>query len=291
MLGVFASLGVGLGLAVLLDRLDKRFRYPEQATSELGLSILGAIPAIPKPRNGKKVDTAEMHQVIESFRSVRLNLAHSFDPEEPICLTISSPSPGDGKSLVAANLALSFAEGGYRTLLIDGDIRRGDLHRTFQAERRPGLLDYLGSGRLSLERIFRPTSHERLTLIPCGTRLQYGPELLGSTRMAELITQLRDKFEVIVADSPPLGAGIDPFVMGTHLGNILVVLRTGETDKEMAEAKLRMLERLPIRILGAVLNHIQAGVGPYKYYSYSYGYAAEDEIQEEKEALPSGASQ
>jgi capsular exopolysaccharide synthesis family protein len=290
MLGVFASLGLGLGLAVLLDRLDKRFRYPEQASSELGLSILGAIPAIPKPRNGKKVDHTEMHQVIEAFRSVRLNLAHSFNPEEPICLTISSPSPGDGKSLVAANLALSFAEGGYRTLLIDGDIRRGDLHRTFSAERRPGLLDYLGSSQLPLERVFRETSHERLTLIPCGTRLQYGPELLSSARMADLIARLRDQFEVIVADSPPLGAGIDPFLLGTHLGNLLIVLRTGETDREMAEAKLRMLERLPIRILGAVLNHIKAGVGPYKYYSYSYGYAAENEISEgqEKEVLTSG---
>ncbi len=288
LIGVALSLGTGLGLAILLDRLDKRFRYPEQASSELGLTILGAIPAIPRPRNGKKVSQDEMHQVIESFRSVRLNLAHSFDPDQPICLTISSPSPGDGKSLVSANLALSFAEAGYRTILVDGDIRRGDLHRTFSGDRRPGLLDYLGSSRLPLERTFRPTSHPRLTLMPCGTRLQHGPELLGSARMAELVEILRRDFEVIVMDSPPLGAGIDPFVLGTHTGNVMLVLRSGETDREMAEVKLRVLERLPIRILGAVLNHIHAGTGPYKYYTYSYGYAAEEEIGEERtvEALP-----
>jgi succinoglycan biosynthesis transport protein ExoP len=286
LMGIALSLGTGLGLAILLDRMDKRFRYPEQASSELGLAILGAIPAIPRPRNGKKADPDEMHQVIESFRSIRLNLAHSFEPEQPICLTVSSPSPGDGKSLVSANLALSFAEAGYRTVLIDGDTRRGDLHRTFTADRRPGLLDYLGSSRLPLERAFRPTSHPRLTLLPCGTRLQHGPELLGSARMAELIETLRRDYEVIVVDSPPLGAGIDPFVLGTHTGNMMIVLRSGETDREMAEVKLRVLERLPVRILGAVLNHIHAGTGPYKYYSYSYGYTAEDEISDEKEQLP-----
>ena len=286
LMGVLVSLAGGVGLALLLDRLDKRFRYPEQASTDLGLTILGAVPAIPRPRRGKKVANEEMQQVIESFRSIRLNLAHSFDPEQPICLTVTSPSPGDGKSLVAANLALSFAEAGYRTVLVDGDTRRGDLHRTFQADRRPGLLDSLGSSRLELERILRPTSHPRLSLIPCGTRLQQGPELLGSTRMAELIERLRRDYEVVVVDSPPLGAGIDPFVIGTHTGNVLIVLRSGETDREMAHVKLRVLERLPVRILGAVLNHITAGVGPYKYYTYSYGYAAEEEIDDSRPAEP-----
>ncbi|MGQ0702409.1 MAG: GumC family protein [Gemmatimonadales bacterium] len=285
LMGLFASLGAGLALAVLLDRIDKRFRYPEQST-ELGLTILGAIPAIPRPRNGKRIDTDEMQQVIEAFRSVRLNLAHSYEPDSPICLTVTSPSPGDGKSLIAANLALSFAEAGYRTMLMDGDIRRGDLHRTFGAERRPGLIDYLSSSRLPLERAYRPTSHQRLTLLPCGTRLQHGPELLGSARMAELVTHLRTQYEVIVIDSPPLGAGIDPFVLSTHSANTMIVLRSGETDRQMAEVKLRVLGRLPVRILGAVLNHIHAGHGPYKYYAYSYGYAAEDEITEEVPALP-----
>ena len=291
LMGVMASLGAGFALAILLDRMDKRFRYPEQVSNDLGLTILGAIPGIPKPRNGHKVKAENMHQVIESFRSVRLNLAHSYDSDSPICFTVSSPSPGDGKSLVSANLALSFAEAGYRTVLVDGDIRRGDLHRTFQTDRRPGLLDYLGSTRLPLERVFRTTSHERLTLIPCGTRLQHGPELLGTARMAEFVELLRSQFEAIVMDSPPLGAGIDPFVLGTHTGNIMVVLRTGETDRQMAEVKLRVLERLPLRILGAVLNDIHGGVGPYKYYSYSYGYAPEDELADKEQLpLPSGAA-
>jgi capsular exopolysaccharide synthesis family protein len=276
-MGVAGGLGLGVGLAILLDRLDKRFRYPEQVSHDLGLSILGAVPAVPKPRGGRPVDSEEMAQVVEAFRSIRLNLAHSFEPGAPICITISSPSPGDGKSLISSNLALSFAEAGYRTLLVDGDTRRGNLHRTFGSDRRPGLLDYLSATDLPLEGTFRQTSHKNLTLIPCGVRLQHGPELLGSARMAETVSRLKSQFEVVLIDSPPLGAGIDPFVLGTHSGNIMIVLRSGETDREMAEVKLRILDRLPVRTLGAVLNHIDAGAGVYKYYSYSYGYAAEDE--------------
>ncbi|NOT07149.1 MAG: polysaccharide biosynthesis tyrosine autokinase [Gemmatimonadales bacterium] len=290
-MGFLASLGLGLGLAVLLDRMDRRFRYPDQASHELGLTILGAVPAIPRSRNGKAVPSDHLAQVVEAFRSIRLNLAHSFEPGSPICITVSSPSPGDGKSLISSNLGLSFAEAGYRTILIDGDTRRGDLHRTFGAERRPGLLDYLGNPQVSYESTLRPTSHRNLTMIPCGTRLQHGPELLGSARMAELIGRLKSQYEVVLVDSPPLGAGIDPFVLGTHTGNMLIVLRSGETDRQMAEAKLRILDRLPVRVLGAVLNHIHAGAGAYKYYSYSYGYAAEDEIegQEEPKGLTQGA--
>ncbi|HEU5217958.1 MAG TPA: polysaccharide biosynthesis tyrosine autokinase, partial [Gemmatimonadales bacterium] len=225
MVGFLASITVAVALALLLDRMDKRFRYPEQASNELGLSILGAIPVIPRSRNGRPVSPEQTEQVVEAFRSVRLNLTHSFDASGPACLTISSPSPGDGKSLISANLALSFAEAGYRTLLIDGDIRRGELHRTFATPRRPGLLDYL-SGAVQRDEIFQSTSHARLTLIPCGVRLHHGPELLGSARMAELLSTLKNQYEVILIDSPPLGAGVDPFVLGTHTGNLLLVLRS-----------------------------------------------------------------
>ena len=228
---------------------SKRFRYPEQVTRELGLSILGAIPAIRKVRADDR-DAEEAAQVVEAFRTIRMNLAHSYGAAGPVLLTISSPSPGDGKSLVSSNLALSFAEAGYRTLLIDGDIRRGELHRMFNCERRPGLLDCL-RGEASIESVQRPTTHKNLTLIPCGTRHHHGPELLGSAAMRDTMATLKTRYNVIIVDSPPLGAGIDPFVLATATGNIMLVLRSGETDRQMAEAKLKLLDRLPIRILMA----------------------------------------
>lgn len=272
-LAVLASLGGALGLALLLDHTDPRFRYPEQVTSDLGLTILGAVPGIKRARSGEP-DPEEAAQVIEAFRTIRMSLSNSYG-SGAIAFTVSSPGAGDGKSLVSSNLALSFAEAGYRTVLVDGDTRRGQLHAMFGANRRPGLLDYLG-GDAPLDAILRTTTHEKLALIPCGTRRHRGPELLHSQAMLQLMTELRSRYDVILLDSPPLGAGVDPFVLGAAAGNLLLVLRTGTTDRRMADAKLKLLKRLPIRILGAVLNDIRAQ-GVYRYYTYLYGYTTSED--------------
>ncbi|MGH7701466.1 MAG: GumC family protein [Gemmatimonadales bacterium] len=274
LMGFLLSLALAVGIAILLDRMDKRFQYPEQVTQDLGLSILGAIPAINKVK-GSVPNAEEASQVVEAFRTIRLNLAHSYGAAGPVLLTVTSPGSGDGKSFVSSNLALSFAEAGYRTLLIDGDTRRGELHRMFSLDRRPGLMDYL-AGSARVEEIVRPSNHEGLSVMPCGARRHQGPELLGSNAMTKVMAEMKARFGVIIVDSPPLGAGIDPFVLSTATGHMMLVLRTGETDRQMAEAKLKLMDRLPVRILGAVLNDIRAQ-GTYKYYSYLYGYAQEED--------------
>lgn len=273
LLGLMASAGVAVGLALLLDQLDKRFRYVEQVTRDLGLTILGAVPGIKRGKDGLQ-KPADASQTLEAFRSIRLNLAHSYGAG-PVRLTVSSPGPAEGKSLVCTNLAKSFAEAGYKTVLVDGDIRRGELHRAFGVERQPGLLDYL-AGDAELGQILRPTSHTGLSIIPCGTRLHHGPEMLGSSRMSDLMAHLKGAFNVVLVDSPPLGAGIDPYVLGAATGHMVLVLRSGETDRVMAEEKLKTVDRLPIRLLGAVLNDVDTRDSGYKYYSYVYGYDAEE---------------
>jgi tyrosine-protein kinase Etk/Wzc len=94
--------------------------------------------------------------------------------------------------------------------------------------------------------------------------------------MNELMASLRSQYEAIIVDSPPLSAGIDPFALGATTTNMVIVLRTGESDRKLAEAKLEVLARLPIRVLGAVLNDIR-DAGAYRYYSYEYGYHIEEE--------------
>lgn len=275
-LAFLISTALALGLAVLLDRLDRRVQYPEQVSQSLGLSILGAIPAIKRNRKGE-LAPEQAAQFIEAFRTVRVNLAHSFASNESVRLTVTSPSAGDGKSLVSSNLAVSFASAGYQTVLVDGDIRRGELHRMFGTDRRPGLLDYL-QGEATLEQVVRPTNQPGLWIIPCGTRRQHGPELLGSGAMQRLLQELQLHYNAVVVDSPPLGAGVDPFVLGAATGNLLLVVRSGETDRHLAEAKLSLVDRLPIRVMGAVLNDVQA-TGAYRYYGYLYGYTSEEEGQ------------
>jgi capsular exopolysaccharide synthesis family protein len=278
------SLGASLALAILLDQTDKRVLYPQQVSQSLGLSILGAIPAIKRSRSGE-LSAEQAAQFIEAFRTIRVNLAHLFNSTGQITMTVSSPSPGDGKSLTSSNLAVSFAVAGYRTILIDGDIRRGELHRMFNMDRKPGLLDYL-QGEVRLEDIVRPTNQPGLWIIPCGTRRQHGPELLGSSAMQKLLEDLRMRYNAVILDSPPLAAGVDSFVLGSATGNLMLVLRAGETDRHLAEAKLSLVDRLPIRVLGAVLNDVRTKDNAYRYYSYAYGYSAEEE--QEPAFLPAG---
>jgi polysaccharide biosynthesis transport protein len=275
------GLALGLALAILLDRVDRRMRYPEQATDELGLPIIGTIPMV-RPRT-EDSDDEEAAQVVEAFRTIRLNLINLFEPGAAALFTITSPGAGEGKSLISSNLAMSFAESGRRTLLVDGDIRRGQLHATFGIHQAPGVLDYL-TGNASLEEVLQATDYENLTVVSCGGRRHRGPELLASDRMLQFLNSLRPHFDTIIVDSPPLGAGIDPLALGAATGHMLVVLRIGRSDRQMAQAKLTVVDRYPIRVLGCVLNDVKAE-GAFRYYSYLYGYNLDD--SERQAQLPS----
>jgi tyrosine-protein kinase Etk/Wzc len=175
------------------------------------------------------------------------------------------------------------AQGGYRTVLVDGDIRRGNLHKVFETESNPGLLEYL-SGEATLGEVVRPTSHPNLSVIPSGKRRHRGPELLASEGMTTLIRELRNQFDAVIVDSAPLGAGIDAYALGAATGTMIMVLRTGETDRKLAQAKLNVLDRMPVRLLGAVLNDI--GEQPqFKYYYYHLEGYGSLETAEETPAL------
>lgn len=274
LIAFMGSLGLGLLGAILLDRFDKRFRYPEQVTQGLRLNILGAIPEVP---GKKKIRDGASSHVIEAFRELRLSVVHAHGTAGPLLTTVTSGGSGDGKSFVTANLALSFADQGHRTLLIDGDLRRGGQHRLFGCDRKPGLTDLL-MGNADLADVVRETSYPALHLIPSGTRVQAAPELLGAPAMAELMRNLRSRYSVILIDSPPLGAGVDPFILSTLTGSLVLVFRTGYTDRVFAEAKLDLLDRLPVRILGAVLNAVPPR-GVYRYYTYLPGYESHEEEQ------------
>ncbi|MFW6201323.1 MAG: GumC family protein, partial [Gemmatimonadota bacterium] len=284
LLAILVSLGAGLGLAVLLDRFDKRVRYPDQVSDELGLPILGAVPIL-KGKNGHFADSSATHQVVEAFREIRLGVEHSYGSAGPVVFAVSSPGPGEGKSFVASNVALAFADLGKKTLLIDSDVRRGSLHHLFDVDRRPGLTDVLmgDASTNALVRSVRPS----LDLIASGRRSRQAPELLSTRTMRELVLRARSNYDVIILDSPPLGAGVDPYVLSTLAGSMMLVIRAGDTDRELTAAKLETLGRLPVRMLGAVLNAVPAS-GVYRYYySYLPDYAAAAEevvVEEESEA-------
>jgi capsular exopolysaccharide synthesis family protein len=267
LMAVLASIVFAAAIAILHDRVDRRFRYPEQATHELGLTIAGTVPRLKANRSGEfQVDL--MSQVVESFRTLRLAVRFDFPANGPVVLAVSSPSKDEGKSLVSSNLALAFASAGHQTLLIDGDVRCGTLHSTFDVQVTPGLVEYLCNGN-GVDSVVKSTSSENLFVLPRGTRTSRGPELLVSGKMSALIEMARQKFDIVIIDSPPFIAGVDAYALGAAAGNILIVLRPGASDRKLAAAKLAVLDRLPIRILGAVINGVPAG-GMYRYYGTDY---------------------
>jgi Mrp family chromosome partitioning ATPase len=132
-------------------------------------------------------------------------------------------------------------------------------------------VDHLG-GRASADSVIRPTSTPNLSIIPSGTRSKNAPELLVADAMSSLVAAMRERFEVVIIDSAPFSAGMDAFALGAAAGTMLVVLRPGVTDRNLASLKLEVLDRLPVAVVGAVLNGIANGAG-YRYYYADYGYA------------------
>lgn len=274
LLALVGSLGVGVMVAVLFDLFDPKVRYPAQVARDMGLPVLGIVPHV--PLRGAR-DQGGLAPVIEALRGVRFNVLHAYGSAGPLLLTVTSPGMGDGKSLITSNLALAFADAGYRTLLVDGDIRRGALHRLLNVSRKPGLTDFL-AGEATPDAIVQWTSYPNLSFIGAGARRRAGPELLSSPSMARLFTELRAQYDVIMVDSSPLAAGIDPYALATLTGNLLLVLRTGVTNRQLAEAKLDLIGRLPVRLLGTVINDVRPNGDSENYSYYLAGYELEEEV-------------
>ena len=282
LLFLLGGLGVGLGLAILLDRIDTRVQYASDITDTLGLDILGVIPVM---GNGNDGGDRSARQTVEAFRELRVNLEFAYGAGKPLALTLTSPDQSEGKSTVVAQLATGFGAVGRRTLVIDGDTRRGDLHRMLDVPRTPGLTDFL-RGDAALAETVQATKFRGVDLIASGSRFQSSPELVASGKLGDLRAELWGRYDVILVDSPPLGAGADALILGTLTGQVGLVLRSGQSNKSYARAKLEALERLPVRVLGVILNAFVPGraQGHYTYSNYIDDYAPEDE-QEDPERI------
>jgi capsular exopolysaccharide synthesis family protein len=177
--------------------------------------------------------------------------------------------------MVSANLAISYATAGYKTLLLDGDTRRGRAQDMFDRKRSPGLTDFL-MGRAQLADILQDVDVQNLTLLARGAPGGFNADLLESEAMHDLLNDLREQFEVIVIDGPPLAAGADVLMLGQRCDKVIVVLRAGATKRDLARAKLETLGNVQLPIVGAVLNAMPKS-SPY-YESYVNYYYADVEV-------------
>jgi len=282
-IGVIFSLVLGIGVSVGIEFLDKSIKTVEDIKKYLKLEIIGTVPNINFKdihdyQDSEKIKQIDQQLVTydysptpigEAYRSLRTNLVFSKSTGRIQSLVITSTAPGDGKSFTAANVAVSMAQHKSNTLLIDGDLRRGVLHNTYGIPKEPGLTNYL-TGMVSFPHLINETLIPNLSIVSCGSLLPNPSELLGSNQMQRFLDEARRKFDIIIIDSPPLNAATDAIVLGTQVDAVVLVIRAGITDRNVAKQKLDMFKNIPVRILGAVLNGTTAEFGHdgYSYYHY-----------------------
>lgn len=265
LMAAVAGLGLGLGGVLIYDRMDGRLRYPDEVSTGLGLPILGVVPNLQELKPGRTSDDA---RIIEAFRAVRAQLDR-LTPRDGTVL-VTSPAPKEGKSLVSANLAIAYASTNRRVLLIDGDTRRGNVHESLDCAPEPGLTDCLEGGVAFADAIQACPDVEDLYLLAHGSRRGFSPELLDGPVMQELMTRARRDFDLILLDTPPLVAGSDAMVLSEHAEKVLLVLRAGTSQSELAEAQLEIADRFGVPVVGALLNAVSEHAPYYRYYSYEY---------------------
>lgn len=273
LIALMAGLMIGAVGAVTFDQLDLRVRDALDAEEATQVEVIGTVPTIAlqsqeniRARIGK-----------ESFRAIRTNLR--FLPSEtPGVLTVTSAEPGEGKSMVAANLALTFVEQGARVLLIDADLRRSQVHRLFGAELTPGLSEVL-RGEAPREVAIR--THQKYAgfdFIPAGKAVETASELLGGEGFLGLLEELKDRYDHILIDTPPVLTFTDATVAAVVSEGTLVVARANKTDREALEATVERLRRVNVNIVGIVLNDMPLKQNRYyEYYDKYYGERREEE--------------
>ncbi|WP_432354349.1 CpsD/CapB family tyrosine-protein kinase [Sporosarcina sp. A2] len=211
-----------------------------------------------------------MSVISEQFRTVRTNIHFSTADQELKTIVISSSTPNEGKSTCAANISVVFAQEGKRVLLIDADMRKPTMHHTFQVSNRAGLSTVL-TRQGALEDVLHETQMENLHVMPCGPIPPNPAELIGSKMMKTLIEELKQKYDLIIFDTPPLLSVADAQILSNECDGTILVVNTGATEKDSAVKAKDTLQSANARILGVVMNNYKLAKDNY-YYQY-YGTA------------------
>ncbi len=301
-LALLLSLGGGIGLALLLERLDTTMRTPDDVERLMRLPALVSIPAAralgPRRRllfrrallaaggdtnsnrKGKAraellIDTGMRTPTAEAYRHLRTSVLLSTPGGALRTLLITSGLPGEGKTTTAANLAFSMAQTGVNVLLIDGDLRHPQLHTLFQLDNRRGLSTVLSSGASAPEVLGLVKRHQPsgLHVFTSGPPTASAAELLGSAQMRQLLAFLQTIFTYIIIDSPPVASFTDGVVLSSMADGVLFVVRYGKTSRAVSRRSRQVLHEAGARVIGVVLNNVNPRASDDHYYDQYYAAA------------------
>lgn len=309
-LGMAAGLMFILMIILVIDFFDNTVKSAEDLSSKYEKAILGEIQEInipnknakKKKKKGKGSTSAERQTLLdkdmpfnitESCKAMRTNILFSLSVSENKTFVVSSANSGEGKSTTATNIAITLAQGGYKVILADGDLRKPVLHRIFQVKNDCGFSSVLSKEK-KLEQCIKSTSVHDLDLLPSGPIPPNPSELLGSPRTERILNELNEKYDFIIIDTPPVNVVSDSLNLSPYVAGILTVIRYGYTTFEDTENAINKIRLADMNLLGFVLNDIKGKrhgayyskykkYGYYKNRNYEYGYGQEPEADQDGE--------
>ncbi|MGE0702685.1 MAG: GumC family protein [Vicinamibacterales bacterium] len=269
-MAALGGLVLALGLAFGFEFMDSRIKSPEEIRTQLGLPFLGLVPVAPKTEGNPEawlLDGAAPSTFAESIRGIRTAVLFSSADEGARSVLVTSTGPGEGKTVISSNLAVSLAQAGQRTLVIDADMRRPRLHEALDRSQEPGLSNVL-VGETSLDVAARLTGVPNLWVLTAGHIPPNPAELLGSKKFDALYQQLKQRFDWIVFDAPPVMAVTDAAVLSNRVGGVLFVVGAEMTTRQSAVAAIDQLSSARAKFVGAVLNRVNVKRHSFYYAPY-----------------------
>jgi capsular exopolysaccharide synthesis family protein len=280
-----AGLLAGVLIVILLEFIDNTFKKPEDIEKKLGAKVIGSIPQF----EGYKKNRKQKHQYLsnkrnlitlhdpksaaaEAYRSMRTNLHYSSIDTEIKTIVITSPGPSDGKSTTSCNLAISLAQNGQKVLLVDADLRKPKVHKYFNVPNQVGLTNCLADNVDYNDAVFTRKDIPNLSLIFAGPIPPNPAELLGSNKMKAFLDKLKEEYDIIIFDTPPVIQVADSTILGGITDGIILVISAGETNIDMARKAYKSISEIGAKVLGTALVKIDTNsIGSYyRYYSYEY---------------------
>jgi capsular exopolysaccharide synthesis family protein len=296
LVGLLAGLIFGVALAFGLRFLDRRLRGPD-TVEELGVTVLGVVPTVateasptdkrkrrraPAPGSDLVVFDQPMSTAAECIRTVRTNLTFMAAAESRSKVwVVTSSQPQEGKTTIASNLAASMAQSGKSVLLIDTDLRRPRVHSSFALSREHGVSTFL-AGEATFDSAAQSSRVPGLDVMTSGPVPPNPAELLHGPAFARLVAAARERYDLVIFDSPPLGAVTDAAIIAPQVDGVIVVVRASQTTRDALRSTLRQLKDVHARVLGAVVNGFVFNADGYYgkgYYYRRYGeyYASDNE--------------
>ncbi|MDQ2085669.1 polysaccharide biosynthesis tyrosine autokinase [Herbivorax sp. ANBcel31] len=284
------GLMLGVGLIILLEYVDHTFKKPEEVEKHLGLNVVGTIPKFrggkrgkSKSKNRKELEKEYLKNLIvkndpkaaatEAFRELRTNLHYINIDKEVKTLVLTSPSMGDGKSVTAANLAVTLAKSGKKVLIVDADLRKPKVHHYFGVKNNVGLTNIITDTKDSIKsKAIGNTEISNLEIITSGPVPPNPYEMLSSNKMHSFVDEVKDEYDIVIFDTPPVGQVTDAAILAGLADGTMLVLASAGTRIDMAKRACKALEGVNAHMVGTVLTKIDFKKTSYYGYNYSYKY-------------------